>query len=38
MAQGHSRGKGLHYDETFSPVVRSESIRSEIALASKRMV
>ena len=35
MAQGYSKEKGLNYDETFSPVVRSESIRSVIALASK---
>ena len=31
----HIREKGLNYDETFSPVVRSESIRSVIALVSK---
>ena len=35
VAQGYSQEKGLNYDETFSPVVRSESIRSVIALASK---
>ena len=35
VAQGYSQEKGHNYDETFSPVVRSESIRSVIALASK---
>ena len=35
MVQGYSQEKGLNYDETFSPVVRSESIRSVIAHASK---
>ena len=35
VAQGYSQEKGLNYDETFSPVVKSESIRSAIALASK---
>ena len=35
VAQGYSQEKGLNYDETFSPVVKSESIRSVIALASK---
>ena len=35
MSHGYSQEKGLNYDETFSPVVRSESIRSVIALASK---
>ena len=34
VAQGYSQKEGLDYDETFSPVVRSESVRSEIALAS----
>ena len=34
IAQGYSQ-KGLDYDETVSPVVRSESVRSVIALASK---
>ena len=33
VAQGYSQEKGLNYDETFIPVVRSESIRSVIALA-----
>ena len=31
----YSQKEGLDYDETFSPVVRSESVRSVIALASK---
>ena len=35
MVQGNSQEKGLNCNETFSPVVRSESIRSVIALASK---
>ena len=33
MAQVNSQEKSLNYDETFSPVVRSESIHSVIALA-----
>ena len=35
LAQGYSQKEGLDYDETFNPVVRSESVRSVIALASK---
>ncbi len=35
VAQGYSQKEGLDYDETFSPVVRSESVRSVIALATK---
>ncbi len=35
IAQGYSQKEGLDYDETFSPVVRSEPVRSVIALASK---
>ena len=35
VAQGYSQKEGLDYDETFNPVVRSESVRSVIALASK---
>ena len=35
VAQGYSQKEGLDYDETFSPVIRSESVRSVIALASK---
>ena len=35
VAQGYSQREGLDYDETFSPVVRAESVRSVIALASK---
>ena len=34
VAQGFSQQEGLDYDETFSPVVRSESVRSVIALAA----
>ena len=34
VAQGYSQKEGLDYDETFSPVVRSESVRFVIALAS----
>ena len=34
VAQGYSQKEGLDYDETFSPVVRSESVRSAIALAA----
>ena len=35
VAQGFSQKCGLDYDETFSPVVRTESVRSMIALAAK---
>ena len=35
VAQGCSQKRGLDYDETFSPVVRTESVRSMIALAAK---
>ena len=35
VAQGYTQKVGLDYDETFSPVVRSESIRSVISLACK---
>ena len=34
VALGYSHKEGLDYDETFSPVVRSESVRSVIALAA----
>ena len=34
VAQGFSQKRGLDYDETFSPVVRTESVRSMIALAA----
>ena len=34
VAQGYSQKEGLDYDETFSPVVRSESVRTVIALAA----
>ena len=33
VAQGCSQREGLDYDETFSPVVRPESVRSVVALA-----
>jgi len=33
VAQGYSQTEGFDYDETFSPVVRSESVRSVVALA-----
>ena len=33
VAQGCSQKYGVDYDETFSPVVRSESIRTLIALS-----
>ena len=33
VAQGFSQKQGLDYDETFSPVVRFESLRTVIALA-----
>lgn len=35
VAQGYTQRGGLDYDETFSPVVRSESVRSVISLACK---
>ena len=34
VPQGYSQQEGLDYDETFSPVVRSESVCSVIALAT----
>ena len=34
LAQGYSEQEGLDYDETFSPVMRFESVRSVIALAA----
>jgi len=34
VAQGYSQIEGFDYDETFSPVVRSESVRSVVALAA----
>lgn len=36
VAQGFSQKHGVDYDETFSPVVRFESIRTVIALAVKK--
>ena len=35
VAQGYLQQRGLDYDETFSPVVRSESVHAMIALAAK---
>jgi hypothetical protein len=35
VAQGYSQQYGLDYDETFSPVVRGESVRTVIAMAAK---
>ena len=35
VAEGFSQKRGLDYDETFSPVVRTESVHSMIALAAK---
>ena len=34
VAQGYSQKEGLDYDETFSPVVRPESVRSVIACSN----
>ena len=36
VAQGFSQQYGLDYDETFSPVVRTESVRTLIALAAQK--
>ena len=35
VAQGFSQKEGIDYDETFSPVVRFESIRTVLALAAQ---
>ena len=35
MAQGYTQTKGADYDETFSPVVRMESLRMIVGLAAK---
>ena len=35
VAQGFSQKRGLDYDETFSPEMRTESVRSMLALAAK---
>ena len=36
IAEGYSQRKGIDYDQTFSPVVRPESVRSVIALACNK--
>ena len=36
VAQGYSQRYGVDYDETFSPVVRFESIRTVVALSVQR--
>ena len=38
VAQGHTQKFGLDYEETFSPVVRFESIRSVAALAAEHQL
>ena len=35
VAQGYLQQRGLYYDETFSPVVRTESVHALIVLAAK---
>ena len=35
VAQGYNQKFGVDYDETFSPVVRFESVRAMIALAAE---
>jgi hypothetical protein len=36
VAQGYSQKYGLDYDETFSPVVRFESVRTVVSLAAQQ--
>ena len=36
IAQGFSQRQGVDYDETFSPVIRFESLRTLIALATPK--
>ena len=36
VAQGYSQKQGQDYEETFSPVVRFESIRTVVALAAQK--
>ena len=35
VAQGYAQRQGLDYDETFSPVVRPESVRTMVALSAR---
>ncbi len=37
VAQGYSQRHGWDYDETYSPLVRFESIRTVIAIAAKNI-
>ena len=38
VAQGFSQKQGLDYDETFSPVIRFESVRSLVAVATQKQL
>ena len=35
VAQGYTQQRGADYDETFSPVIRMESLRTVIGLAAR---